>query len=80
MTSHSPEPTSSTEDENAPDLSPEIQARGDPAAANLRAEALIVTPDGKLEANPAETSGHKPEETALDRAARYLLGPTAYCA
>jgi len=80
MTSHSSDPTSSAEDENTPDHLPENPAARQPAAGPLPVEALIVTPEGKLEAKPEETGEDKPQEPALDRAARYLLGPTAYCA
>jgi hypothetical protein len=76
MTSNPSAPTSSTEDEKTPDRPPETPAAGEPVASGNRTMNLTVTPDGKLEC----TTDPKPEEPALDRAARYLLGPTAYCA
>jgi hypothetical protein len=70
MISHPSEPDQRREDGLPPDPSAEAAP---PAAQAAGADGVAADATG-------ETPVCKPDEAVLDRAARYLLGPSVYCA
>jgi hypothetical protein len=70
MISHPSEPERRREDRPPPDPSAEPTP---PVGLAAGAEGVAADASG-------ETPVCKPDEPALDRAARYLLGPSVYCA